>query len=167
MRIAEVKRLVAQFYGVSREMMDCQQRNRRLAWPRQVAMDLARRYGRNSTTRIGAAFGGRDHTTVINASARVRHQSRIPIHAADLALLCGQLEAGAISQKSAWVEQLTTRQRNVAQERLKAERLPDLAAEREFRRRIHNVRIAEHGRPLFAQPVQIPPLAVLVSGCAV
>jgi chromosomal replication initiator protein len=43
----------------------------RVAKPRQLAMYLARKHTKASLPAIGAAFGGRNHTTVLHAIKRV------------------------------------------------------------------------------------------------
>jgi chromosomal replication initiator protein len=43
----------------------------RFAWPRQLAIHLARELTHASLSSIGAAFGGRNHATVHYACARV------------------------------------------------------------------------------------------------
>jgi len=45
-------------------------RSARVAWPRQVAMYLTREHTSHSLPAIGAAFGGRNHTTVLHACKR-------------------------------------------------------------------------------------------------
>jgi chromosomal replication initiator protein len=45
-------------------------RTARIAWPRQVAMYLARELTGESLPAIGRQFGGRDHTTVLHAWRR-------------------------------------------------------------------------------------------------
>ncbi len=45
-----------------------------LAWPRHVAMHLARELTDESLPAIGAAFGGRSHTTVLHACRRTRER---------------------------------------------------------------------------------------------
>jgi chromosomal replication initiator protein len=46
----------------------------RIAWPRQVAMFLCRRFTKLSTPTIGAAFGGRNHGTVLHAISAVQNR---------------------------------------------------------------------------------------------
>jgi chromosomal replication initiator protein len=43
----------------------------RVTWPRQVAIHLARDLTGESLPRIGQAFGGRNHATVMHACKRV------------------------------------------------------------------------------------------------
>ena len=47
-------------------------RTRSLARPRQVAMALAKELTEHSLPEIGAAFDGRDHTTVLHACRQIR-----------------------------------------------------------------------------------------------
>ena len=49
-------------------------RTARIAWPRQVAMYLAREHTQASLPAIGAAFGGRNHTTVMHAVKRTEQR---------------------------------------------------------------------------------------------
>jgi chromosomal replication initiator protein len=69
--IASVQSAVAHQYGIAvRELLSAS-RSARFAWPRQVAMYLARELTREPLERIGAEFGGRNHTTVVHACAQV------------------------------------------------------------------------------------------------
>jgi hypothetical protein len=69
--IIAIKRAVAAEFGIDVRAIEGPNRSRRFAWPRQVAMYLARDLTQRSTTEIGRAFGGRDHTTVIYAEREV------------------------------------------------------------------------------------------------
>jgi len=53
------------------EDMVSSRRSREISEPRQMAMYLCREMTDLSTTRIGAAFGNRDHTTVMHACDKV------------------------------------------------------------------------------------------------
>lgn len=46
-------------------------RTRAIAFPRQVAMYLARQLTTASLLEIGRAFGGKDHTTVLHAVEKI------------------------------------------------------------------------------------------------
>jgi chromosomal replication initiator protein len=65
--IADIQARVARFYDLPLIEMRSARRARKVAWPRQVAMYLARRLTTRSMPEIGRRFGGRDHTTVIHA----------------------------------------------------------------------------------------------------
>jgi chromosomal replication initiator protein len=69
--IAEIKAAACQQFGVSPEELVSSGRAARLAWPRQVAMYLARELTEESLPAIGREFGGRDHTTVLHACRRI------------------------------------------------------------------------------------------------
>ncbi len=69
--IGEVQKAAATQYGVSVEELLSPSRSARLAWPRQVAMYLARELTRQPLERIGSEFGRRNHTTVVHACAQV------------------------------------------------------------------------------------------------
>jgi chromosomal replication initiator protein len=68
--IAEIKAAACDQFGVSPEELISPARTTRLAWPRQVAMYLARELTDESLPSIGRQFGGRDHTTVLHAWRR-------------------------------------------------------------------------------------------------
>lgn len=72
--IAEIKAAACQQFGVSAEELVSPTRTARLAWPRQVAMYLARELTQESLPAIGRAFGGRDHTTVLHAWRRTEER---------------------------------------------------------------------------------------------
>jgi chromosomal replication initiator protein len=46
-------------------------RTARIAFPRQIAIYLARELTQASLAQIGQRFGGRDHTTVIHACQKI------------------------------------------------------------------------------------------------
>lgn len=62
---------VAQHYNVAVEDFKLRKRTRSIAFPRQVAMYLARELTDLSLPKIGEEFGGRDHTTVIHACEKI------------------------------------------------------------------------------------------------
>ncbi|MGH2875647.1 MAG: helix-turn-helix domain-containing protein, partial [Solirubrobacteraceae bacterium] len=65
-----------------------------VAWPRHVAIHLARELTGASLPKIGQAFGGRNHATVLHACRRVSQRMRDDAHAVDeiakLAALVGK-----------------------------------------------------------------------------
>jgi chromosomal replication initiator protein len=70
--IDQIQRKVAEQYDVRLADMTSKRRPANIAFPRQVAMYLARELTQSSLTEIGDAFGGKDHGTVIHANKLVR-----------------------------------------------------------------------------------------------
>jgi chromosomal replication initiator protein len=68
--IADIKAAACEQFGLSLEELLSPTRTSRVAWPRQVAMYLARELTQESLPAIGRQFGGRDHTTVLHAWRR-------------------------------------------------------------------------------------------------
>ena len=70
--IPMIQKSVAEHFGLRVEEMRAKRRTKGIAFPRQVAMYLARELTDASLPRIGEEFGGRDHTTVMHACDRVK-----------------------------------------------------------------------------------------------
>jgi chromosomal replication initiator protein len=68
--IERIQELVAEAFDVTREELLSPSRAARVAWPRQVAMYLAREHTHETLPAIGRSFGGRDHSTVLHACKR-------------------------------------------------------------------------------------------------
>ncbi len=68
--IAEIQAAVGAHFGLTPGELLSMTRSARIAWPRQVAMYLARELTGESLPAIGRHFGGRDHTTVLHACRR-------------------------------------------------------------------------------------------------
>lgn len=66
-----IQRIVANTYKISYSDMKSKKRAKNIALPRQIAMFIARRLTEYSTTEIGDEFGGKDHSTVIYAIAKI------------------------------------------------------------------------------------------------
>jgi len=67
----QVLAIVASVFGISTEQLCGRGRSREVVLPRQVAMYLMREDANVSLPQIGAALGGRDHTTVMYACDKV------------------------------------------------------------------------------------------------
>ena len=66
-----IQQAVAKEWGVTTEGLRSKTRTKNLTVPRQVAMHLMRELLGMQLVEIGAAFGGRDHSTVIHSLERV------------------------------------------------------------------------------------------------
>lgn len=69
--LARIQEAVAGWFGMGAAELAARSRARSVAFPRQVAMYLARQLTRRSLEEIGHAFGGRDHSTVAHACERI------------------------------------------------------------------------------------------------
>ncbi len=70
--IENIQKTVADYYKVRMSDLLSPRRSRSIARPRQVAMALSKELTNHSFPEIGAAFGGRDHTTVLHACKRIK-----------------------------------------------------------------------------------------------
>ncbi len=73
--IDQIQRKVAEHFDVRLADMTSKRRPANIAWPRQVAMYLARELTKSSLNEIGEAFGGRDHGTVMHACKLVKKKA--------------------------------------------------------------------------------------------
>jgi len=71
-RVDTIQREVAAKYSLDLKEMKSRSRRSEVAFPRQLAMYLSSVLTELSTTDIGRAFGGRDHTTVIHARDKIK-----------------------------------------------------------------------------------------------
>lgn len=69
--ISDIQSLVAAEFNIKVSDLNGRRRTANIAHPRQVAMFLARKHTQMSLQDIGAAFGGRDHGTVIHAAKTI------------------------------------------------------------------------------------------------
>ena len=70
--LTSIQREVCRFYALPHADLIGSKRSQNIVYPRQVAMYLARDLTDLSLPKIGDAFGGRDHTTVMHATAKIR-----------------------------------------------------------------------------------------------
>ncbi len=66
-----VLQVVSDIFGITKDSMLRRDRSKEVALPRQVAMFLLREEAKISLPQIGAAIGGRDHTTVMHACEKI------------------------------------------------------------------------------------------------
>jgi chromosomal replication initiator protein len=64
---------VCRYFGISKGDLVGSSRSRAFAYPRQVAMYLCRELTDESLPKIGRAFGGRDHSTVMHSNSKIRN----------------------------------------------------------------------------------------------
>jgi chromosomal replication initiator protein len=72
--VDQIMQATADYFGVQAADLKGNSRSRVLVNARQVAMYLCRELTEMSLPRIGQAFGGRDHTTVMHANKKIRKQ---------------------------------------------------------------------------------------------
>ena len=90
--ISEIQAAACAHFGLSSEELLSSTRSPRVAWPRQVAMYLARELTGESLPSIGREFGGRDHTTVLHACRRAGARIATDAQAREaVEKLCAQL----------------------------------------------------------------------------
>jgi len=69
--IDNIQKTVAEYFKIRVADLSSKNRKQSITRPRQMAMCLARELTSHSFPEIGDAFGGRDHTTVMNACKRI------------------------------------------------------------------------------------------------
>lgn len=70
--LSAIQREVCRYYGIGNADIISSKRSQSIVYPRQIAMYLSRELTDLSLPKIGAAFGGRDHTTVMHATAKIQ-----------------------------------------------------------------------------------------------
>ncbi|KXX64591.1 chromosomal replication initiator protein DnaA [Marichromatium gracile] len=70
--IENIQKTVAEYFKLRASDMLSAKRSRSIARPRQIAMALAKDLTKHSLPEIGNAFGGRDHTTVLHATRKIK-----------------------------------------------------------------------------------------------
>lgn len=71
--ILDIQNVVSKYYQISLTDLKGKKRVKAIVLPRQIAMFLSRELTANSLPKIGAEFGGKDHTTVIHAYEKINH----------------------------------------------------------------------------------------------
>ena len=69
--IEPIQVTVASYFNISVDEMKGKRRDKHIVFPRQVAMYIVREETESSLPVIGAAFGGRDHTTALHAIEKI------------------------------------------------------------------------------------------------
>jgi len=71
-----IQRVTAEYFALSFNDLKGKKRTKAIAFPRQLAMYIARDITEYSTTEVGMEFGGRDHTTVMHACQKIEEKIR-------------------------------------------------------------------------------------------
>lgn len=71
--IEEIQRIVGDHFKVRVQDLKSSTRSKNIVVPRQIAMHFIKKFLDKSLVDIGKAFGGKDHTTVMNAIERVKY----------------------------------------------------------------------------------------------
>lgn len=69
--IENIQKTVAEYYKIRSSDLLSSRRSRSITRPRQLAMALAKELTNHSLPEIGAAFGGRDHTTILHGCRKI------------------------------------------------------------------------------------------------
>jgi chromosomal replication initiator protein len=69
--IEMVQKEVANFFNIPVNDLKAKKRHKNIVLPRQIAMYLSRQLTNLSLPEIGAAFGGKDHTTVLHSCRKI------------------------------------------------------------------------------------------------
>jgi chromosomal replication initiator protein len=75
-----IQKKVAEHFDLRISDMISKRRPENIAFPRQIAMFLARQMTESSLNTIGEAFGGRDHGTVLHACRLVKDRMEVDSH---------------------------------------------------------------------------------------
>jgi chromosomal replication initiator protein len=67
LNVDSIKKVVADYYNMDVSVVESKSRKQEIALTRQMSMYLIKKLTKISLKRIGAAFGGRDHSTVLHS----------------------------------------------------------------------------------------------------
>jgi len=70
--LENIQKTVAEYYKIRVADLLSGKRSRSIVRPRQIAMALAKELTKHSLPEIGNVFGGRDHTTVLHATRKIK-----------------------------------------------------------------------------------------------
>jgi chromosomal replication initiator protein len=72
--VNQIQKVIGDHFGLKVDDFKAKKRTKNVAFPRQLAMYLTRELTDLSLPKIGEAFGGRDHTTVLHACEKVSNE---------------------------------------------------------------------------------------------
>ena len=73
MSIDSIVRATAEHFQMQPSQLKQKSNERKITYPRQIAMYLAKELTRSSLPEIGRAFGGKHHTTVLHSVQKIDH----------------------------------------------------------------------------------------------
>ena len=73
-KIDQVQQIVADNYGITVDDLKGKKRSSNISIPRQIAMYICRVYIEETLPKIGSAFGGKDHTTVMHSVDKIKKE---------------------------------------------------------------------------------------------
>ena len=73
-KIEQVQQVVAVHYNISVEELKSKKRVTNVSVPRQIAMYICRTVLEETLPKIGAEFGGKNHTTVMHSVEKIRRE---------------------------------------------------------------------------------------------
>lgn len=75
--IDTIQKIVADYYGISVQEIKSKKQSKKIAFPRHVAIYIARKLTEMSFTEIGSEFGGKDHSTIMSSCKKIEDQIKI------------------------------------------------------------------------------------------
>ena len=69
--VSKIKKAVCDFYGLTRVQLESKTRTTNVSNARQIAIYLCRKHLDMPFTKIGAEFGGRDHSTIMSSYEKI------------------------------------------------------------------------------------------------
>ena len=72
--IDTIIKLVADYFNVSQEDIKSKKRSKTIVFPRHIAIYLVREMTEYSSTEIGHAFGGKDHSAILSACKKIEER---------------------------------------------------------------------------------------------
>jgi chromosomal replication initiator protein len=75
-----IQKLVADHFGIRIQELKAKNNSKRVVFPRQVAMWMARELTESSLPEIARAFGGKHHTTVLHSVEKIARKKRTDVN---------------------------------------------------------------------------------------
>ena len=69
--VHRIQRVVCDYFKINIDELKGKKRSKNINYPRQIAIYLCRELTTESFPKIGTYFGGRDHSTIINAYQKI------------------------------------------------------------------------------------------------